>query len=331
MHIQDGVLSPAVCAAAGAVSLGAVGYSLHRMRDSLDDRTIPMTGMVSALVFAGQMVNFPLGVPVSGHLMGGVLAATVLGPWAGCVAIAIVLLVQCVLFADGGLMALGANVLHMAVIGAWGGYAVSTLVRRSLGGGNRGIIAGAVVASWLTVMAAAALFCVEFYAWRFTAGPAAADLNFRTLTTLMVTFHSMIGVGEALITGSVIAFVLRHRPDVITPEDTLSDPSRQMRPLGRFLTAGVVASLAVAAFLAPLASGWPDGLEAVATRLGFDALASVTPLVLDDYAVPGVAERWESLAVSLAGIGGTLAVLVLAFGLGRTLKPRPAVARVAEP
>ncbi|NOX56391.1 MAG: energy-coupling factor ABC transporter permease, partial [Planctomycetes bacterium] len=139
MHIPDGVLSTEVCVATGVVSAGAVGYSLHRMKTALADRTIPLTGMMAALVFAGQMVNFPLGVvPVSGHLLGGVLSAAVLGPWAACVAMTMVLVVQCILFADGGLMALGANVLHMAVVGGLGGYAVYVVIRRWLGGGARG-------------------------------------------------------------------------------------------------------------------------------------------------------------------------------------------------
>ena len=141
MHIPDGVLGPQVCLVTGAISFAAVGYSLLRLKHDLADRTIPMTGMMAALVFAGQMVNFPIGlfgVPAaSGHLMGGVLAAAILGPWAGCLAITMVLMVQCLLFADGGILALGANVFNMAVIGSWGGYAVLDVVRRMFGGGFR--------------------------------------------------------------------------------------------------------------------------------------------------------------------------------------------------
>ena len=100
MHIADGILSPEVCAVTAVASIGAVGYSLHKLKDSLADRTIPLTGMMAALVFSGQMVNLPIGAMVSGHLMGGVLAAVILGPWAGCLALTTVLLVQ-LLFADG--------------------------------------------------------------------------------------------------------------------------------------------------------------------------------------------------------------------------------------
>ena len=155
MHIPDGFLSNEVCIATSVVSLGAVAYSLHRMKDSLADRTVPLTGMMGSLIFAGQMVNFPIGLPVSGHLMGGVLAAAVLGPWAGCVAMTMVLVAQWALFSDGGLTALGANVLHMGVVGSMGGYAVLSGIRRLLGNGRRGSVTGAVVAAWLSVMAAA--------------------------------------------------------------------------------------------------------------------------------------------------------------------------------
>lgn len=324
MHIPDGVLSPEVCAATGAVSAGVVGYSLYRLRGSLADRTIPLTGMMSALVFAGQMVNFPIGLPVSGHLMGGVLAGVILGPWAGCLAITLVLMVQCLLFADGGLAALGANVLHMGVIGSMGGYAVYAAVRRLLGAAHpRGIVFGAVTASWLSVMAAAALFCAEFrLSWP------AAEYDFSRIFALMVAFHSLIGIGEALITGAVVSFVLAQRPELIyNPRQHAGIAGG----LGRVMAAGTVCALAVAAFLAPFASGLPDGLEAVAQRVGFDRLEAGAPLVLEDYQIPlpvsGWTEApvWQKVSVSLAGFLGTGSVLAVALLLGRTLKPHGAV------
>src|SRR6185437_14565486 len=116
MHLSDGILTPAACAVTYVAAAGAVGYSFKKLNQSLSDRTIPFTGMTAALVFAGQMVNFPLpGIPVSGHLLGGVLAAALLGPWGGCIAMTLVLFVQAALFADGGWMSLGANVLNMGV------------------------------------------------------------------------------------------------------------------------------------------------------------------------------------------------------------------------
>jgi len=316
MHIADGVLSYEVCLVTGVISLGAVGYSLHKLKDSLADRTIPMTGMMAALIFAGQMVNFPLfAAPVSGHLIGGVLAAVILGPWAGCLALTLVLFVQCLLFADGGIAALGANVLHMAVIGSLGGYAVYSAVRRLLGNGLSGTIAGAVTASWLSVMAAAALFCIEFRLSPYTSG-----YNFTNIFTLMVSVHSLIGVGEALITGMVVSFILSQRRDLVFSP---SVPSGIAGGLGRFATAGVVCALAVAAFLAPFASDFPDGLNAVAEKMSFENLQTESKVfAFEDYSVPLPMEGWQKVSVSLAGILGTLAVLFIATLLGRALRLR---------
>ncbi|RLT01893.1 MAG: cobalt ABC transporter permease [Planctomycetota bacterium] len=319
MHIQDGVLSPVVCAATGAISLGAVGYSVHRLKQSVGDRTIPLTGMMAALVFAGQMVNFPIGAPVSGHLLGGVLAATVVGPWAGCVAMTLVLFVQWALFSDGGLFALGANVLHMAVIGSWGGHAVRLFVQRFIGDSRKGIVVGSVVAAWASVMAAAALFCLEF---RLSWPP--SEIDFSKVFTLMVSFHSLIGLGEALITGVAISFVLNQRPELISGSRRLSRGS-SVETITRTLVAGLVIALTIAAFLSPFASNDADGLEAVLAMLNIDLnFTGSVPGLLEDYdKVPVPFAAWQSIAVSFAGIGGTLAVFVLAWLLGKALPAAP--------
>jgi len=319
MHIKDGFLSPEVCLLTSAAAAGAVAYSLHRLKDSLSDRTVPLTGMMASLIFAGQMVNFPLpGVGVSGHLLGGVLASVVLGPWAGCIAIALVLFVQLALFSDGGWLVLGANVLNMAVIGGWGGWAVYRAVRRALGDGSTGIIVGSVVASWLSVMAAASLFCLEFgLSWP------AGKYDLSRVFSLMVLFHSGIGIGEAIITGLVVSYVLAQRPDLIhTPEPR----GGTLPELSRALWAGMVVALAVAAFLGPFASEYADGLDSVAERTQFIDLEQKPAIaLLEDYEIPQLSDRWDKLAVSAAGIGGTLAVLVTALLLGLVLRPqRPA-------
>ena len=312
MHIPDGPLSPEVCVVTGAVSLGVVSYSLHKLKDSLADKTIPMTGMMAALIFAGQMVNFPL-IGTSGHLMGGVLAAVVLGPWAGCVALTIVLVVQCLMFGDGGILSLGANVLHMAVVGSLGGYAIYASIRRLFGNKDRGTIVGAVVASWVSVMAAAALFCLEF-----RLSHPSDPFKFRNIFTLMVAVHSLIGICEALITGVIVNFVLRERPDLIYSPDSSTN---LVGGFGRFVAAGVICSLAVAAFLAPFASEMPDGLDAVAQKFGISNLESNKRYsLLPDYEMPLPVEGWQSLSVSLAGVGGTVTVLVIALLLGRAVR-----------
>lgn len=323
MHIRDGILGPEVCLVAGAISLGAVAYSLRRLRTDLADRAVPLTGMLSALVFAGQMVNFPLlGLPVSGHLLGGVLAAVILGPWAGCLAIAMVLLVQAVLFSDGGLMSLGANVLNMGVVGAWGGYAVYSTVRRLLGNSPSATVSAAVIAAWLSVLAAAMLFCVEFICSSRSTG-----IDPRGVVSLMVLYHSLIGVGEALITGAVLAFVLNRRADLV-PE---LNPIGPVGTVGGFAATGLVTALAIAAILAPFKSELPDGLDAVSEQLAFNSLEIDRPtLVLSDYEVPmPKVSWWPSLPVSVAGILGTLVVfggaVVLASVTRRQAVPVPVV------
>ena len=312
MHIQDGYLSTGVCLATGAISLGAVGYSLHRMKDSLGERTVPLTGMMGSLIFAGQMVNFPIGLPVSGHLMGGVLAATVLGPWAGCVALTLVLVAQWALFSDGGLLALGANVLHMAVLGSIGGYAVMATVRKLSGGGLRGTVAGSVVAAWLTVLAAAAVFCLEF-----RLSYSAAEFEFGNIFTLMVTLHALIGVGEAIITGFVVSVIYQQRPDLLETPQTSSDAGVP-GAIGRFTAAGLVCALAVAAFAAPFASSLPDGLDSVSERFRITASDEAIAGVFEDYdQIP--MSGWQSVSVSVAGIGGSLIVFAAAVLIGRAL------------
>lgn len=319
MHVADGVLSPAVCVAAGAISAGAVGYSLRKLRDQIDTRTVPLTGMVAALIFAAQMVNFPLlALPVSGHLMGGVLAAVLLGPWAGLLAISLVLVVQCLLFADGGLLALGVNILHMGVIGCWGGYALVSLISRRFVQRQAGLLTGTVIASWLTVVAASLLFSLEF--WISKRG---TDFEFSNIFTLMVLFHSLIGIGEAVISAGILGQIFAVRPDLLPGVDS-SQTRSTVSSIGRVIVAGTVASLAITAFLAPFASAFPDGLEAVAEKTEFLALAEPQNLsLLEDYTVPAPVLAWkqtgwwEIASVSIAGIGGVGCILLMTWVLSR--------------
>ncbi|MBM80715.1 MAG: cobalt ABC transporter permease [Planctomycetaceae bacterium] len=321
MHINDGPLSPQVCLVTGALSVAAVGYSLRRLESSVADKTVPLTGMMAALIFAGQMVNFPL-IGTSGHLMGGVLAAAVLGPWAGCLALTLVLIVQCLMFGDGGILSLGANTLHMGVVGSLGGYAIMACIRRGLGNSPRSILIGSIVAAWISVMAAACLFCLEF-----RLSHSAESFEFSRIFAVMVTVHSGIGVVEALITGLIVNLLLTHRPDLIY-ENPQSSPAQRT---ARVVVAGAVCALAAAAFLSPFASSLPDGLEAVAKSFRFDELeAESTASLFSDYEVASTFWNWKGLSVSLAGILGTTTVLVIAAvfarvmnieNVGRTLSP----------
>jgi cobalt/nickel transport system permease protein len=309
MHLPDGFLNATTCAAAGTLAGGAVAWAARQVRAEVGDRLVPLLGVMSACIFSAQMVNFPIALGASGHLLGGVLAAIVLGPWAGVLAVTVVLVVQCLLFYDGGLTVLGANIVNMALAGSLGGYAVYATVLR-LVPRPTGHVVGAVVASWISVQLAAALCAVEL--WSSGTYPLAVVLP------AMLVIHSFIGVGEALVTGAVVAFVVRVRPDLLYASRTAS-----YRPApGRSLAlAGLAAALFVAFFLSPLASAAPDGLKHVVDGLGHaDAVAPPTGIPLVDYQVGGLAGVW--LATSLAGVIGFLAVFALAWGLSRGVQAR---------
>lgn len=308
MHIRDGFLSPEVCIGTGVIAAGALAWSVRQMRSSMGERAVPLTGMTASLIFAGQMVNFALPpLPVSGHLLGGVVAAALLGPWAGFVAISMVLFVQLVLFYDGGWTVLGANIVNMGLIGSIGGYAVYAGLRQWLGTDRRGTWFAAVISAWLSVMAAASVFCLEF--WLSHRGD---GYDFFSVFGAMVFLHCLIGIGEALITGMILSFVLMQRPDLVFhPPVTAS----RLPDVGRFVVAGTIAALAVASFLAPFASEHADGLDTVSQEKGFDRLGKVTKvLLLEEYEIP-MLNDYPAISVAVAGILGTLVVLLCTVGL----------------
>lgn len=315
MHIADGILSPAVCAGCGVLSLGAVAYSTHRMQADLSSRAVPLTGMTAALIFAAQMVNFPLFVvPVSGHLLGGVLAGVLLGPWAGCIAMTLVLVVQALLFADGGLLALGANILNMGVIGAWGGSAIYETLRRWMGSSSRAVVVSSAVASALSVLAAACAFCAEF-----ALSLRGEAFSLQRTVGLMVAFHALIAIGEAVITGSLVGFLVQRRPEL------LQVAARSVPTAARLRTtvwAGLTCALAVAAGLSPFASELSDGLDAVAERVGFEDIRRSHPVVFSEYELPEL--HWSSpWAVSFGGILGTSVVFLLGWGVIKLVDRAP--------
>ena len=232
--------------------MGAAGlaYGLRAVERRHGARTTSLMGMMAAFVFAAQMVNFPVGPGVSGHLLGGVLAAVILGPWAGAVVIAAVLIVQCLLFQDGGLTALGANFINMGLIGAVGGYAVYAPIRRAIGG-RRGVLIGAMIAAWFSVLLAAGAFTIEL-------AILGGKHDFFRILSWMALVHAVIGVGEAVITGLVVRFVLLTRPDLIDDRDSTNTTSRGPRSRSRAgladRLAGLGIALGVAVFLSPFAS-----------------------------------------------------------------------------
>jgi cobalt/nickel transport system permease protein len=209
MHIPDGVIGATTAAGFGAVAVGGFGVAARRTRDSLSDRHVPLAALTAAFVFAAQMVNFPVIAGMSGHLLGGVLAAVLVGPAAGFVVLTVVLIVQSLLFADGGLTALGLNIVNMGLIGAVGGYAVFRLLLTATPRRFRNIPLAAGVAAFLAVPAAALGFVAEF------AIGGTADVSLGAVLTAMLGTHLLIGIGEGVITGFVVAGVVASRRDLV--------------------------------------------------------------------------------------------------------------------
>lgn len=312
MHIPDGFLSLSATLLTALVAIGGVAWSVRRLRGEVGDRLVPLVGVTAAAIFAGQMVNFPLiGLPASGHLLGGVLAAALLGPWGGVLALTAVLCVQCLVFGDGGLTALGANIVNMALIGAGLGYGVFDLLRRLIGGA-RGTVIASVVASWLMVALAALAFSAEM--------ALGGEFAFGTLARLMLVVHAVIGLGEATITGLAITWLVRVRPELIYGQ--VQQATEPASP--RYLTAaGLTIALAVAIFAAPWASELGDGLESVAEQMHFaDRAQEATLAPLPDYELSG-APGWLSasaLATSLVGVIGTTLTWGVAWSVARGVK-----------
>jgi len=209
MHVPDGFLDAPTSLATGAVAVVAVGVALRGARRELDDRTAPMAGLVAAFVFAGQMLNFPVAGGTSGHLLGGALAAVLVGPWTAVLCLSVVLFVQALLMADGGITALGTNVTLMAVVAVLVGYAVFRLVRLVLPRRPAMVAPAAAVAAFASVPAAAFVFTLLFEYGGTAAVP------FDTLLAAMLGWHVLIGLGEAAITGLVVGSVVAARPDLV--------------------------------------------------------------------------------------------------------------------
>jgi len=209
VHVPDGFLDAPTSVATGAVAVTAVGLALRGARRELDDRTAPLAGLVAAFVFATQMVNFPVGAGTSGHLLGGALAAALVGPWTAVLVVSVVLLVQALLFADGGLTALGTNITLMAVVGVGVGWLVLVGVRAVLPKRVASVPVAAAVGAFVSVPAAAAAFTGLF------ALGGVADIPTGTVLAAMVGWHAVIGLGEALITGAVVSAVAASRPDLV--------------------------------------------------------------------------------------------------------------------
>jgi len=211
MHIPDGFLNTGVSVATGVVAAGAIGYGLYKARDELDEKSVPMLALCAAFVFAAQMLNFPVAGGTSGHFLGGILVAVLLGPWLGSLVIGLVLLVQCLGFADGGITALGANVFNMAVIGTILSYYIFYGLKTLLPKNRTAFLAATGVVAWLSVMLASGAASVEL--------AVSGTTPLSVVLPAMLGVHAIIGIGEAIITVLVVGVVLAVRPDLVKTYD----------------------------------------------------------------------------------------------------------------
>ncbi|HWP63425.1 MAG TPA: energy-coupling factor ABC transporter permease [Candidatus Binatia bacterium] len=218
LHIPDGFLSLPVALAMWAATLLAVGIAVRRANRSLDERAVPLMGVLAAFVFAAQMFNFQVVGGTSGHLLGGVLAGVLLGPWAGTLVMTAVIAVQALLFQDGGLVAMGANIFNMGVVGTMGGYAFYRFLTLALGGERRARIPAAAVAAWASVVGGAVLTAVQL--------GLSETSPLEVALPAMVGVHVLIGIGEALITSAALAFIAVTRSDLLELRDAVAGPAR---------------------------------------------------------------------------------------------------------
>ncbi|MBV6626612.1 MAG: energy-coupling factor ABC transporter permease [Rivularia sp. (in: Bacteria)] len=308
MHIPDGFVSIPVAAATSVASLAGLGIALGRSQDAFGVRRAPVLGLTTAFIFAAQMINFPVAGGTSGHLLGGVLAAIVLGsPWAGALCSAVVLIIQAVLFADGGITALGANIFNIGFVGVWVGWGLTQTLHRLFGGSKSRLPLVAGIAAAVSVPVAAIFAAIEL--------AISGTANFGVILPAMAGVHILIGIGEGLITGGVLTYLIKARPDLLPGND-----EEQIRGW----VVPVVSILLIAGLLSLFASAWPDGLEKVAEDTGFIDLAEQirisVPTPFADYTF----NENEGIGTSIAGIIGSIVCFGVAWGIAQVVKPKNA-------
>ncbi|MFI7410806.1 energy-coupling factor ABC transporter permease [Streptomyces sp. NPDC049627] len=329
MHVPDGFIDAPTSLAAGAVAAAAVAVSLRGARRELDERTAPLAGLVAAFIFAVQMLNFPVAAGTSGHLLGGALAAILVGPYTGVLCVSVVLLMQGILFADGGLTALGVNITDMAVVTTVVSYAVFRGLVKVLPRRRRSVTVASFVAALVSVPAAAVAFTLIYAVGGTT------DVSIGKVATAMVGVHVLIGIGEAAITGLTVGAVVAVRPDLVygardlrqrlklrVNGELIDAPAPAAAPVAARTSrralwiSGLVTSLVLAGFVSFYASSSPDGLEKVAADQGIDKrtekhASADSPLA--DYGVRDIADA--RLSGGLAGVIGVGATAVAGTGV----------------
>jgi len=302
LHIPDGFLSTAVASVGWVLAIAAIAFALRQTRGQLGEKQIPLMGVLAAFIFAAQAINFPVAGGTSGHLLGGTLAAIVMGPWAAVLIMTSVISVQALVFQDGGLLALGFNIVNMGILTAFTGHFVYQTLKKVMGENRNSVLAAGAVGAWLSVMIGAVATAIEL------ALSGSSPLGIAL--PAMAGVHILIGLGEALITVGALAFIYATRRDLLN-----IGKNAPAQATANWVGISLAIALIVAA-LSPLASGQPDGLNRVAADLGFDGRA-LGPVyeIFSGYAIPflGSAVVSKIVAVGL----GTLIVFGVAFVAAR--------------
>ncbi|MBS1248800.1 MAG: putative fused nickel transport protein LarMN [Chloroflexi bacterium] len=302
LHIPDGFLNLVISLLFWALTMAMVGLAISKTNKTLGERQIPLMGVMAAFIFAAQMLNFPVAGGTSGHFLGGALAAIVLGPWAGILTMTAVVAVQGLLFQDGGLLVMGANIFNMGILTAAIGFGLYRAVRNR----PRALRLGGIgVAAWLSTIAAALITSLQLW----LSGTSRLEI----VIPAMLGVHALIGFGEAVITVAAVAFIEQTRPDLLRAENSANGK-------WGWAVAGMGISLLVV-LISPLASAKPDGLERIAEDLGFINAGRSAPYeILPDYTVPLLGET--ALSTILAGAIGALFVLGILILVGRRMSSR---------
>lgn len=303
LHIPDGFLSLIVSILCWVITVSILGIAISKTNKALGGKQVPLMGVMAAFIFAAQMINFPVAGGTSGHLLGGALAAITLGPWAGMLVMTAVIIVQALLFQDGGLLVMGANILNMGLITTAIGFGLY----RSVSRGSQTLkltIAG--IAAWLSVMAGALFTSLQLWL--------SGTSQLQIVIPAMLGVHALIGLGEALITVAALAFIFRSRPDLLGENSESAKGSRG------WVVAGALISLVVV-LLSPFASADPDGLERVAGDLGFLQSGQSAPYqIIPDYTFPLLGQT--PLSTIFAGIVGVIVVGVIIILLGQGMRAK---------
>jgi cobalt/nickel transport system permease protein len=299
MHIPDGFLSVPVSILLWLLAIIVIGYALKRTNADLGERQVPLMGVLAAAIFAGQMLNFTVAGGTSGHLIGAAIATILLGPWAAMLVLTCVVSIQALIFQDGGLLVLGANIFNMAIIGVIVAYMVYRSVQKLARGQPWGIFVGGFIAAWLSVEVAALATALELA----LSGTSPANIAIPAMGGI----HALIGIGEGLITVGVLAFLYASRRDLLKAGEAVP-------ALGNLVWVVGLALAMLLAIAAPLASSHPDGLEWVAEQKGFlNSAQNPFYKIIPDYLFPGVSNT--ILATILAGLIGVLLVFVVALAV----------------